>query len=347
MKSMKKMLCLLLVAMLLVAAIPVAAGANGDIAAYNAPEAEPDVPKDVGKTEVNYSVLFVVKNTDTNELGYSTTIAVCSVASDANEDTVRAAAAGAVATAGYSTVTADAIVSRVSANGYADVVHGVRYGAIRTKIDTANKQFKYILEVTTRPTSSTTDVVVDAKILLDKENTGNYEYAGTVPVTLVKTTYGETETYSMKTNGGATVDDIKGVLGANYKNKTLSMTVQGPSADGEVTYRVVVKGSGSTGTNIPTYDGTGSNNNGGNNIGNGSTGTNIPGYNPGNGSSNNGGVGNSGYDFGINGRTVNFMCDGKVVYSKLVKNDAELEVAKAEAVKAIQALGCYKFKGWK
>ena len=354
MKSMKKMLCLLLVAMLLVAAIPVAAGANGDIAAYNAPEAEPDVPKDVGQTEVNYSVLFVVKNTDTNVLGYSTTIAVCSVASDANEDTVRAAAAGAVATAGYSTVTADAIVSRVSANGYADVVHGVRYGAIRTKIDTANKQFKYILEVTTRPTSSTTDVVVDAKILLDKENTGNYEYAGTVPVTLVKTTYGETETYSMKANGGATVDDIKGVLGANYKNKTLSMTVQGPSADGEVTYRVVVKGSGSTGTNIPTYDGTGSNNNGGNNIGNGSTGTNIPGYNPGSGSSNNGGSGSTGsgsnsgnagnYDF-TTPKTL-MICYGDRVFTRKVSSASEFEAAKADAIAEMQRYG-YTFKGWK
>ena len=372
MKSMKKMLCLLLVAMLLVAAIPVAAYAEEGITPYNeqpgdqtgdqpdeqAPEAsesEPTVPKDVGKKEVNYSVLFVVKNTDTNALGYSTTIVGFSVASDANEDTVRAAAAGAVASVGYSTVTADAIVKRVSANGNAAVVHGVRYGAIRTKIDTANKQFKYILEVTTRPAETTWEETRDAKILLDKENTGKYEEAGTVPVTLVASQYGTTVTYSLKSNGGATVDDIKGVLGANYKNKTLSMTVQGPSANGEVTYRVTVKGnSGSTGTNIPTYDGTGSNNNGGNNIGNGSTGTNIPGYNPGSGSSNNGGSGSAGsgsnsgnagnYDFST-ARTL-MICYGDRVFTRTVRSVSEFEAAKADAIAEMQRYG-YTFKGWK
>lgn len=385
MKSMKKMLCLLLVAMLLVAAIPVAAGAQEIPSFEQNPEepvaqqpdaqqpdaqqpaartvatlAEPDVPSDVGQAEVNYTVLFAVENPDYTgnpKWAFSSAIAVFSVASGANQDAIRAAAAGAAAKAGYATVTPDAIVSRVSANGGAGLVHNVRYGSIRTEVRTDNTVV-YILSVTARPTSSTTDVIVDAKILLDKENTGNYEYAGTVPVTLVKTTYGGTETYSMKSNGGATENDIKGVLGANYKNKTLSMTVQGPSANGEVTYRVTVKGnSGSTGTNIPTYDGTGSNNNGGNNIGNGSTGTNIPGYNPGSGSSNNGGSGSTGstgsgsnsgnagnYDF-TTPKTL-MICYGDRVFTRTVRSASEFEAAKADAIAEMQRYG-YTFKGWK
>lgn len=382
MKSMKKMLCLLLVAMLLVAAIPVAAYADGEIAAYDAPAAvEPGAmepaaqqpaaepaapaaapaaaPKDVGKTEVNYTVLFAVENpnyTGDPKWAVSTAIAVFSVASDANDDTIRAAAAGAVAKAGYTSVTADSIVSRVSANGGAALVHNVRYGTIKTVIDTTYKQFKYVLEVSARPEEVNADETVQAKILLDKENTGKFEDTKkTVPVTLVKTTYGTTVTYSMKSNGGATVDDIKGVLGANYKNKTLSMTVQGPSANGEVTYRVTVKGdSGSTGTNIPTYDGTGSNNNGGNNIGNGSTGTNIPGYNPGSGSSNNGGSGSTGsgsnsgnagnYDF-TTPKTL-MICYGDRVFTRKVSSASEFEAAKADAIAEMQRYG-YTFKGWK
>lgn len=347
--TMKKLLCMALAIMLLVSAVPVfAAAEEGED--EGTPEEVVVVP-DAGKKEVNYSVLFVVKNTETSELAYSSTVAVFSVADGANDDAIRAAAAGAVATAGYTTVTADAIVQRVSVNGNADIVHGVRYGAIRTKIDSANKQFKYILEVTKRPEESTRDVTVDARILLDKENTGNFEYAGTVQVTLVKTTYGETETYSLKTNGGATVDDIKGVLGANYKNKTLSMTMQGPSAKGEVTYRVtVLSGSSSTGTNIPNYDGTGSNNSGNGNISNGGTGTNIPSYNPGNGSSNNGSNSNNSangnYDFGTTGKVVRVFANGQLVYSKRVFTQSEFEAAKVEAIGTMQNLG-YKFNGWK
>lgn len=365
MKSMKKMLCLLLVAMLLVAAIPVAAGAQEIPSFEQAAEepvaqqpaapvepaartvttlAEPDVPSDVGKTEVNYTVLFAVENPDYTEAGnpnpqkyaLSTAIAVFSVASDANDDTIRAAAAGAVAKAGYSSVTADAIVSRVSANGGAALVHNVRYGSIRTNAqsDAAGNKFIYTLTVSARPTSTTQDVTVDAKIYLDKENTGAYEYAGKVPVTLVKTTYGDTVTYSMKSNGGATVDDIKGILGANYKNKTLSMTVQGPSAqNGEVIYRVTVKdNSGSTGTNIPTYDGTNSNNGGIVTEG---------------GSTNNGGSGSN------NTNTTNltfpdyatFKINGRVVYGKWVHNQRELDVARAEAVSMIRNMG-YKVSSW-
>ena len=75
MKSMKKMLCLLLVAMLLVAAIPVAASASE----YDA-------------TTVNYSVVFAVKDTSTNNVKYSSVIAVAAVSSDANDDAIRAAA---------------------------------------------------------------------------------------------------------------------------------------------------------------------------------------------------------------------------------------------------------------
>lgn len=377
MKSMKKMLCLLLVAMLLVAAIPVAAGAteignDNDVVSLTQDQpttrttpgtdddsgapSTPTVPKDVGQAEVNYTVLFAVENPDytgSPQWAFSSAIAVCSVAGDANQDAIRAAAAGAAAKAGYSTVTPDAIVSRVSANGGAGLVHNVRYGAIRVEVRTDNTVV-YILSVTARPSASTADYPAQAKILLDKENTGDYEYAGTVPVTLLKTTYGTTVTYSMKPNGGATVDDIKGVLGANYKNKTLTMTVQGPSADGEVTYRVVVKGSGSTGTNIPTYDGTGSNNNGGNNIGSGSTGSNIPGYNPGSGSSNNSGSGSSGstsnsgnagnYDFST-ARTL-MICYGDRVFTRTVRSASEFETAKADAIAEMQRYG-YTFKGWK
>lgn len=382
MKSMKKMLCLLLVAMLLVAAIPVAAGAQEIPSFEQAAEepvaqqpaaqqpaartvttlAEPDVPSDVGQAEVNYTVLFAVENpgyAGTPKYALSTAIAVFSVASDANADTIRAAAAGAVAKAGYSSVTADSIVSRVSANGGAALVHNVRYGSIRTdaQSDGAGNKFIYTLSVSARPEEVNADETVQAKILLDKENTGKFEDTGkTVPVTLVKTTYGTTVTYSMKSNGGATIDDIKGVLGANYKNKTLSMTVQGPSANnGEVTYRVTVKGdSGSTGTNIPTYDGTGSNNNGGNNIGSGSTGSNIPGYNPGSGSSNNGGSGSTGsgsnsgnagnYDF-TTPKTL-MICYGDRVFTRKVSSASEFEAAKADAIAEMQRYG-YTFKGWK
>lgn len=55
----------------------------------------------------------------------------------------------------------------------------------------------------------------------------------------------------------------------------------------------------------------------------------------------------SSYDYGTEGIAMNFLCDGRVVYTKVVKSDAELEVAKAEAVNKIKALGCYQFNGWK
>lgn len=362
MKSMKKMLCLLLVAMLLVAAIPVAASAQEIVsvdepvaltgAGENEPAAQqPAAPvaapaaaaataalKDVGQAEVNYTVLFAVENPDYTEVGnpnpqkwaVSTAIAVFSVASDANDDTIRAAGAGAAAAAGYSSVTADAIVSRVSANGGAALVHNVRYGTIKTVIDTTYKQFKYVLEVSARPAETTWEETRDAKILLDKENTGKYEEAGTVPVTLVASKYGTTVTYSLKSNGGATVDDIKGVLGANYKNKTLSMTVQGPSANGEVTYRVTVKGnSGSTGTNIPTYDGTNSNNGGIVTEG---------------GSTNNGGSGSNTTNLTFPDYAT-FKINGQVVYGKWVHNQRELDAARAEAVSIMRNMG-YKVSSW-
>lgn len=356
MKSMKKMLCLLLVAMLLVAAIPVAAGAQEIPSFEQAAEepvaqqpaaqqpaartmttlAEPDVPSDVGQAEVNYTVLFAVENPDyagTPKYALSTAIAVFSVASDANLDTIRAAAAGAVAKAGYSSVTADSIVSRVSANGGAALVHNVRYGSIRTdaQSDAAGNKFIYTLSVSARPEEVNADETVQAKILLDKENTGKFEDTKkTVPVTLVKTTYGTTVTYSMKSNGGATVDDIKGVLGANYKNKTLSMTVQGPSANGEVTYRVTVKGdSGSTGTNIPTYDGTGSNNGGIVTEG---------------GSTNNGGSGSNTTNLTFPDYAT-FKINGQVVYGKWVHNQRELDAARAEAVSIMRNMG-YKVSSW-
>ena len=139
MKSVKKMLSLLLVAMLLVTAIPFAASAS-DI-----PSAQSDttpILEGVGATKVDYSILFAVKDTSTGALGYSSTIAVAAVSSDANDDQIRSAAAAAVASAGYSTVTADAIAQKVSANGNSEIVHNVVYGSIRTKIDKYNKQFK-------------------------------------------------------------------------------------------------------------------------------------------------------------------------------------------------------------
>ena len=301
MKSVKKMLSLLLVAMLLVTAIPFAASAT-DIVPLDG-DSGTTVLEGVGATKVDYSILFAVKNTQSGAvLGYSSTIAVTSVSSDANDDQIRSAAASAVAGAGYSSVTADIIAQKVAANG--TPVHNMVYGSIRTKIDKDNKQFKYILEVTPRADVKTEDVTVQAKILLDSENNGNFQDTGkTVPVRLVKTTVGETETYSLKSNGGATVTDIKGALGANFNNKTLSMTMQGPSAtNGEVTYRVTVLGTnGSTGTNVPSYDDTTNNNNNGIIVGPGD-GTNNNTGNNNNGSNNNNGTIGSGGSAG-NGTT--------------------------------------------
>lgn len=292
MKSVKKMLSLLLVAMLLVTAIPFAASAS-DI-----PSAQSDttpILEGVGATKVDYSILFAVKDTSTGALGYSSTIAVAAVSSDANDDQIRSAAAAAVASAGYSTVTADAIAQKVSANGNSEIVHNVVYGSIRTKIDKDNKQFKYILEVSPRSIVETKDVIKPAKILLDSENTGIFQDTGkTVNVTLVATTSGSTTTYALKSNGGATVTDIKGALGANFNNKTLTMTMQGPSATtGEVTYRVTVIGTtGSTGTNVPNYDDTTNNNNNGIVVGPGD-GTNNN-TNTGSNNNNNGTIGSGG-----------------------------------------------------
>ena len=292
MKSVKKMLSLLLVAMLLVTAIPFAASAS-DI-----PSAQSDttpILEGVGATKVDYSILFAVKDTSTGALGYSSTIAVAAVSSDANDDQIRSAAAAAVASAGYSTVTADAIAQKVSANGNSEIVHNVVYGSIRTKIDKDNKQVKYILEVSPRSIVETKDVIKPAKILLDSENTGIFQDTGkTVNVTLVATTSGSTTTYALKSNGGATVTDIKGALGANFNNKTLTMTMQGPSATtGEVTYRVTVIGTtGSTGTNVPNYDDTTNNNNNGIVVGPGD-GTNNN-TNTGSNNNNNGTIGSGG-----------------------------------------------------
>ena len=312
MKSVKKMLSLLLVAMLLVTAIPFAASAS-DI-----PSAQSDttpILEGVGATKVDYSILFAVKDTSTGALGYSSTIAVAAVSSDANDDQIRSAAAAAVASAGYSTVTADAIAQKVSANGNSEIVHNVVYGSIRTKIDKDNKQFKYILEVSPRSIVETKDVIKPAKILLDSENTGIFQDTGkTVNVTLVATTSGSTTTYALKSNGGATVTDIKGALGANFNNKTLTMTMQGPSATtGEVTYRVTVIGTtGSTGTNVPNYDDTTNNNNNGIVVGPGdgtNNNTNTGSNNNNNGtigsggSAGNGSTGSTGSNTGTNGTT--------------------------------------------
>ena len=312
MKSVKKMLSLLLVAMLLVTAIPFAASAS-DI-----PSAQSDttpILEGVGATKVDYSILFAVKDTSTGALGYSSTIAVAAVSSDANDDQIRSAAAAAVASAGYSTVTADAIAQKVSANGNSEIVHNVVYGSIRTKIDKDNKQVKYILEVSPRSIVETKDVIKPAKILLDSENTGIFQDTGkTVNVTLVATTSGSTTTYALKSNGGATVTDIKGALGANFNNKTLTMTMQGPSATtGEVTYRVTVIGTtGSTGTNVPNYDDTTNNNNNGIVVGPGdgtNNNTNTGSNNNNNGtigsggSAGNGSTGSTGSNTGTNGTT--------------------------------------------
>ena len=291
MKSVKKMLSLLLVAMLLVTAIPFAASAT-DIVPLDGDSGTP-VLEGVGATKVDYSILFVVKDTVNNTMGYSSTIAVTSVSSDANDDQIRSAAAAAVADAGYSSVTADIIAQKVAANG--SPVHNMVYGSIRTKIDKDNKQFKYILEVTPRADEQTRDVTKQAMILLDSENNGNFQDTGkTVPVRLIETTVGKTVTYSLKNNGGATVADIKGALGANFNNKTLSMTMQGPSATtGEVTYRVTVLGTnGSTGTNVPSYDDTTNNNNNGIIVGPGD-GTNNN-TNTGSNNNNNGTIGSGG-----------------------------------------------------
>ena len=293
MKSVKKLLSLLLVAMLLVTAIPFAASAADTGSGVPGGDGTTTILDGVGATKVDYSILFVVKNTADNSLGYSSTIAVTSVSSDANEDEIRAAAAAAVASAGYSSVTADIIAQKVAANG--TPVHNMVYGSVRTKIDSTNKQFKYILEVTPRADEKTEDVTMPAKILLDSENNGNFQDTGkTVPVRLIKTTVGTTVTYSLKSNGGATVTDIKGALGANFNNKTLSMTMQGPSAtSGEVTYRVTVLGTtGSTGTNVPSYDNTTNNNNNGIIVGPGD-GTNNN-TNTGSNNNNNGTIGSGG-----------------------------------------------------
>ena len=311
MKSVKKMLSLLLVAMLLVTAIPFAASAT-DIVPLDGDSGTP-VLEGVGATKVDYSILFVVKDTVNNTMGYSSTIAVTSVSSDANDDQIRSAAAAAVADAGYS-VTADIIAQKVAANG--SPVHNMVYGSIRTKIDKDNKQFKYILEVTPRADEQTRDVTKQAMILLDSENNGNFQDTGkTVPVRLIETTVGKTVTYSLKNNGGATVADIKGALGANFNNKTLSMTMQGPSATtGEVTYRVTVLGTnGSTGTNVPSYDDTTNNNNNGiivgpgdgtnNNTNNGSNNNNSNNNNGTIGSGGSAGNGSNGSNGGTNGTT--------------------------------------------
>ncbi len=310
MKSVKKMLSLLLVAMLLVTAIPFAASAT-DIVPLDG-DSGTTVLEGVGATKVDYAVLFVVKNTADNSLGYSSTIAYAQVSSDANETEIRSAAAAALAKEGYASVTADAIVQKVSANG--TPVHNMVYGSIRDKVDTTNKQVKYILEVTPRANKVEEDWRVDAKILLDSENNGDFQDTRkTVPVTLVKTTVGTTVTYSLKSNGGATVTDIKGALGANFNNKTLSMTMQGPSATtGEVTYRVTVLGTnGSTGTNVPSYDDTTNNNNNGIIVGpgdgtNNNTGNNNNGSNNNNGTIGSGGSagnGSTGSNNGTNGTT--------------------------------------------
>ena len=312
MKSVKKMLSLLLVAMLLVTAIPFAASAT-DIVPLDGDSGTP-VLEGVGATKVDYSILFVVKDTVNNTMGYSSTIAVTSVSSDANDDQIRSAAAAAVADAGYSSVTADIIAQKVAANG--SPVHNMVYGSIRTKIDKDNKQFKYILEVTPRADEQTRDVTKQAMILLDSENNGNFQDTGkTVPVRLIETTVGKTVTYSLKNNGGATVADIKGALGANFNNKTLSMTMQGPSATtGEVTYRVTVLGTnGSTGTNVPSYDDTTNNNNNGiivgpgdgtnNNTNNGSNNNNSNNNNGTIGSGGSAGNGSNGSNGGTNGTT--------------------------------------------
>lgn len=343
MKSMKKMLCLLLVAMLLVAAIPVAASASE----YDA-------------TTVNYSVVFAVKDTSTNNVKYSSVIAVAAVSSDANDDAIRAAAASAAASAGFTVVTKDAIADRVAANGNADIVHNVIYGEIRTKIDTDNKQFKYVLEVTPRPSVETADVIRQAKIYIDKEGTGTFVDTGkTVDVTLVATTTNGTTTYALKSNGGASVVDIQGKLGANYANKQLSMRFECPTTSGNdasrAAYYVTVTGTnGSTGTNVPSTGNNTNNNNGvpgasGSTNGNNNTTGTIP---NGNGSSSNGGSTGNGSNNGgsSNGTmnfpaTVNFRVNGKVVYQAYVTNQTQLDAAKAHVITVVRNMG-YQVTSW-
>ena len=331
MKSMKKMLCLLLVAMLLVAAIPVAASAS-----------------EFDATTVNYTVYFAVQKG--SEYKFSSAVAVTSVSSDANDDAIRAAGASAAAAAGFSVVTKDAIADRVAANGNADFVHNVVYGEIYTYVDRDKKEVKYILPVTERDKTTVRDVNVDAKIFIDKEGTGIFvDTHKTVKVTLVATDSGTTTTYAMKSNGGASVTDIQGALGANYTNKSLSMRMECPTGTANVVYYVTVTGTnGSTGTNVPSTDGNSGNNgvpgaSGSTNGNNNTTGT-IP---NGNGSSSNGGSTGNGSSNGTMNfpATVNFRVNGKVVYQAYVTNQTQLDEAKAHVITVVRNMG-YQVTSW-
>lgn len=51
------------------------------------------------------------------------------------------------------------------------------------------------------------------------------------------------------------------------------------------------------------------------------------------------------YDFGT-GKTVNVVCNGTVIMTRTVKNQAEFETLKSDAIAKIKSLG-YQFKGWK
>lgn len=186
---------------------------------------------------------------------------------------------------------ANTIVSRVSANGGGDLLSNVIYGDIIPVVDPGQKQVRFVLIVTDRPAVATVEETVPAKIWIDRENTGIFEDTlQTVDVTCVVTTAGgedTNKTYAVKNNGGASEATIRGKLGSSYANKSLAIRMTGPSTTGEINYWVTVTGTnGSTGTNVPNYDGTV------NNSGSGTTGGGS-GSNNGGSSSNNSGSSNT------------------------------------------------------
>ena len=292
MKSVKKMLSLLLVAMLLVAAIPFAASA------------------DVYGPGDSFTVLFAAQKG--SEAGFSTPLAlVTDIPADSDDFKVVDLARAALSQNGIA-LTKDNIVAKVTSNGYANLLNDVVYGDIVPVVDPAQKQVRFVLIVTARPGVSTEPATTEAKIWIDKENTGTFEDTGlTTTVSLIKTTVGGGEpTYSLKPGAGASVNDIRGLLGASYKSKTLSMRMTGPTGSSKtVDYWVTVLGdSGNTGTNVPVINGApgDSNNgvisgpsNGNSNIGNG---TNT-GSNNNNGTIGSGGSAGNGTNGSNNGTT--------------------------------------------
>ena len=187
MKSMKKMLSLLLVAMLLVTAIPFAASASGS---------------DVG-TPTSYPIKYYVHDvgryapTELTTLGLPTTVTVNVLTNDPDASFIVSEALKVCSAA-----TAKAFIAQAAIPDPADFTIG------NVEVTFENGEVHYTLPVTLIPTSSVATDRVNATIL-EKVGSSYVDNGKTIPVDVVVTTTTNPDTTTVTVSSWPTAAQIK------------------------------------------------------------------------------------------------------------------------------------------